>query len=158
MSLDIATPKGQISLKQEGEMLDILLGACPGIKVLQTPKDQPADVDGVIARAGSIIAVFESKCRELTRTQLRNFGDEWLVTFEKLQKGALLAKSLCVPFIGYLYLVPDRRVLSVRIADDRGNFLPNIRIERTETQATTNGGQIIRTNAYIRMAGAREFV
>ena len=156
MSLDINTPKGQESLAQEQEMLDLLHKAFPLATFAQTPKDLPADVDGfAIMGANKVAAVFESKCRDMSRAQLSKFGDEWLVTFEKIQKGAQIAKSLCVPLVGYLYLVPDKKVLMVRIADENGNFLPKIRIERTETQATTNGGQIVRTNAYIDVSGAK---
>lgn len=157
MSLDINTPKGQISLQQEQEMLAIITKACPGFSTVQTPKWAAAEVDGLVVKGTAIAAIFESKCRDMTRDQLSRFGDEWLVTFEKLQKGAAIARSLCVPFVGYLYLVPDKKVLSVRIADEQGNFLPKIRLERTETQATTNGGQTTRTNAYISMATAKEF-
>lgn len=156
MSLDIATPKGQISLQQEQSMLAIIETGHPGFRAIQTHKDKPADVDGFIVHGQSIMAVFESKCRDMTREQLAKFGNEWLVTFEKLQKGALIARALCVPLVGYLFLVPDKKVLSVRLTDERGNYLPKIRIERTETQATTNGGEIVRTNAYIDMSSAKE--
>lgn len=135
----------------------VIMGACPGISVIQTPKHLPADVDGVIVKGGEAIAVYEAKCRDMTRQQLAKFGNEWLLTFDKLQKGADIARSLCVPLIGYLYLVPDHVVLSVRLADRCGQFLPRMRLERTETQECCNGGQIVRTNAYIDVSVARVF-
>ena len=135
----------------------IIVGACPGVSVVQTPKSKPADVDGLIFRAGEVIAMYEAKCRDMTRDQLSRFGGEWLVTFEKLQRGADLARAMCVPLVGYLYLVPDKTVLSVRITNDQGQFLPKIRLERTETKECCNGGQIVRTNAYIDVSQARAF-
>lgn len=153
--LDINTPRGQKSLQHEQEMIGIICGACPGVSIVQTPKNSPADIDGVITKAGAIIGIYEAKCREMTRAQLAKFGNEWLVTFDKLQHGAEIARAFRVPLIGYLYLVPDRMVLSVRLTDDRGQFMPRMRLERTETQECCNGGQIVRTNAYIDVTVAK---
>lgn len=158
MSLDIATPAGQTALAQERALLRAVEVSFPAIRCVETKKDAPAKVDGfLVGKGGIVTGVFESKCRDLSREQLRRFGDEWLITFEKIAAGADLARSLCVPFFGFLHLTPDGRGLALRITDEAGNFLPRIRLARTETQRTVNGGLAVRTNAYVNVEGAVEF-
>jgi hypothetical protein len=149
MTLDILTPLGQESAREEQEMLDSLRITFPDSMFVNTPKKDPAKVDGLTIKGDQITSCFESKCRKMSRRQLAEWGDEWLVTYEKVLHGAFLAKTLCVPFYGFLYLIPDRQILVVKIADSSGELLPRIRLERTVTQRTVNGGQIVRTNAYI---------
>lgn len=156
MSLDINTPKGQVTLAQEQELIAKLLYGKEGYQVIQTPKKEPSDVDGFMCKGNEIVMVMENKCRDMTKEQLMKWGNEWLVTYEKIVKGASVCKQLKVPFYGFLYLVPDKVALSIRLADKDGNFLPKIRIERTETQETVNGGKVTRTNAYINMDLAKE--
>lgn len=155
--LDVLTVRGQVSVRQEAEMLRAVEAEFGGdIKCVLTPKDRPARVDGVLFRGGAVVGIFECKCRDTSRQQMRVWGDEWLVTFEKLQDGAHAARLLGVPFFGFLYLLRDRAGLVLRIADQNGCFLPDIRLGRTETQATINGGKIVRTNAYVSLSRARE--
>jgi hypothetical protein len=99
----------------------------------------------------------EIKAREMTEAELKRFGNEWLVTFEKIQKGALIAKSLCVPFYGVLYLIPDQKTYLVKLTDEHGNIVAPMRLEVTETQATCNGGTALRTNAYVSVEGAKVY-
>jgi hypothetical protein len=76
-----------------------------------------------------------------------------LVTFDKLEKGKQIAKSLCVPFIGFLYLNQSDILLVQQISNHIG-YVPEIIIFQTTTQKNINGGQIIRSNAYIDMSNA----
>jgi hypothetical protein len=158
MSLDILTPKGQESAREEQEMLDSLRITFPSHMFVNTPKKNPSQVDGFTIKDDEITSCFESKCRDMTRRQLTTWGNEWLVTYDKILHGAMLAKSLCVPFNGFLYLVPDNLLIVVKIADEMGNFLPKIRLERTVTQRTINGGAMVRTNSYIDITGSREHI
>ena len=156
MSLDIETPKGQESATQEVSMIQAINDLYPKFQFITTDKSKPANVDGVLTLDGQIKAVIESKCRSASLDELRgSFKNEWLVTYEKLTKGCALAKSLCVPFVGFLYLLKSESILSIQIADEYGVFLPSIRIVRTKTQATINGGSIVRANAFIHMANAK---
>lgn len=156
MSLDIATNKGQESATQEINMIQVIGDLYPKFQFITTDKSKPADVDGVLIHDGQIKAVVESKCRNASLDDLRgSFKNEWLVTYEKLTKGCALAKSLCVPFVGFLYLIKSESILSVQISDEHGVFLPSIRIDRTKTQATINGGLVVRANAFIHMANAK---
>jgi len=157
MNLDIDTPKGQISLQQERQLLDSLRAAYPGKCFVETKKDMPAQIDGVIIEKRTLIGVFESKCRNMTSEQMHKFNDQWLVTYEKIVAGAEISKRLRVPFYGFLFLIDEPIGLNVKITDNEGNFIPDIKIERTKTQRTINGGSIIRTNAYISLETATPF-
>lgn len=156
MKLDVNTPKGQVTVAQEEEQLAILHRANPAFTFIHTPKDRASDVDGFIVKNHSVVGMFLSSCRTSSREQMRKWGDTWLLTYDKIQKAIPLAKQLCVPVYGCIYLVPDQLVLTLTLVDDKGEVMPMMRLERTQTQATVNGGQVTRTNAYISLATAKE--
>lgn len=156
--LDINTPNGQAALVQERRLIQSAVAVMPDVCVAETKKKLPASVDGVLFSKGEIVGVYESKVRALTLDQLRTqFNDEWLVTYEKICEGAQAARLLRVPYFGFLYLTLDNVGLGLRIADEAGQFLPRIRLERTVTQRTCNGGKALRTNAYIDVSRAQPF-
>ena len=155
--MDINTPLGQESLAHEQEMLEIIRRHAPTFEFQQTPKEYAADVDGVVTKSNQLVAVFESKCRNMSMSDLLGYGNEWLLTYEKLVKGASIARAFQIPFVGYLFLIPDKTVLSTVICNKNGDLIPKIRIERTETQKTINGGSVTRTNAYVSMETAKVF-
>ena len=157
MNLDINTPRGQQSLSQERKLVEGLKRAYPSISFIETHKTQPAQVDGLMVRDNVITGVYESKCRNMSAEDMHRFHDEWLVTYEKILHGAEIGKRLCVPFYGFLYLIKDSIGVAIKIADAEGNIYPKVRIERTETQRTINGGSIVRTNAYIDLSGSDTF-
>ena len=151
--MDILTSKGQKSLEYERQMLDtIRKHICKRHKdnsyLIETDKDMDAKVDGMIDKQGQLSGVFESKCRDMTLMKLMEFGS-WLVTFDKIMDGKRLSEMLRVPFIGFLYLIPDQIIMYWKITDKYGNFLFNFDVKNTRTQKTINGGSIIRTNAYL---------
>lgn len=154
MSLDVLTPKGQESAAQEVEQLEILSRADASVAFIHTPKDEPSDVDGFVARDGVVTGMFMSSCRKATREQMRNWGDEFILTNDKVVKATQLAKQLCLPVYAFLYLVPDKVVLVQTLVNKRGEVMPKLRVERTRTQATINGGNVERSNAYISLDGA----
>jgi hypothetical protein len=156
VSLDILTPRGQESLRQERILLDAVSKAY-GFDILETAKDQPCEVDGFLARDGVICGVFESKCRKLTRAQMRKFDDRWLVTFEKVLAGLRFSKLLMVPFYGLVYLTEEPVGLMIQISDATGSPIVNMEVAQTTTQRTVNGGTIQRANAYIDLDTAFEF-
>ena len=151
--MDILTEKGQKSLMYEREMLDkIRYFMCDTHKrnsqVIETNKDMDAKIDGMVTTDGELSAIFESKCRDLSLMELKNFGS-WLVTFDKIMDGKRLSEMLRVPYIGFLYLLKDKIVMYWKITDKHGKFLFDFEIKNTKTQKTINGGSIIRTNAYL---------
>lgn len=151
--MDILTLKGQITVMQEDEAVAAFVARYPEYSYARTPKDKPSPVDAILIRGGVISAVVETKCRNMSAETLRtSFKSEWLVTKQKIDDGIEIAKGLCVPYVGFLYLVPDKKLLFVRIWD--GEYKVNIRWAETATQATVNGGVANRLNAFIDMSGA----
>lgn len=151
--MDILTPKGQVTVRQEDEAVRAFEARYRDYFYARTPKDKPSPVDAILIRDGIVSAVVETKCRQMTLDTLtRSFKNEWLVTAEKIADGMDVARALCVPYVGFLYLVPDSLLLVVKIWD--GDFAVPIRWEETLTQATVNGGVARRVNAFIDMSGA----
>jgi hypothetical protein len=150
MSLDITTPKGQVSLKDE-QIVARWFNRKEGYIYAQTPKHSPAKVDAVLVKGDTIIGLAETKCRYgVPLSKLRTaWHNEWLVTWEKVESGLKMAEQLCVPLFGFLYLVDDDVLLIANLSK------AEIRQEFTETQETINGGKIVRENGFIPMENAR---
>ena len=102
------------------------------------------------------MAIVETKCRyNLTHDQFRHgYENQWLVTTDKLDKGARLACALRVPLLGWLYLVDDAVLLWIKLTDRLGQIIPHTESRTTTTQKTCNGGTASRENSFIDMAGA----
>jgi hypothetical protein len=145
--VDILTDKGQKSLEYERIMLE-RISVLTNVKIIETDKDIDAKVDGMISQGNQLTGIFESKCRDMSLMKLREFGS-WLITFDKILDGRKLSQLLRVPFIGFLYLIPDEIIMYWKITDKYGNFLFDFDVKNTKTQKTINGGSIVRTNAYL---------
>lgn len=154
MSLDIDTPRGVMSKHYEEIALRKFLSHFSDSEIVLTPKDKPATIDALISKNGIAVAGVEVKTRNMTLEQLHNWDDEWLVTFDKLDKGRVLCQQLGIDFYGFLYLIPEDALLYKRISDETGEWKAQFRTDKTLTQATINGGSIERINAFINMAGA----
>lgn len=154
--MDILTPKGQKTVEEEDEAVALFEKAYPSYRYLRTPKDKPSPVDAVISNEMGISGVAECKCRQMTLATLSDtFKWEWLVTGAKLTDGIAVAEALAVPFVGFLYLVPEKRLLIQRIWEPDYGYCVPVRWEETETQATVNGGKATRLNAFINMREAK---
>jgi hypothetical protein len=142
----------------EQTAIAIFMGAFPALIFCSTPKNEPADVDGMLvhAKSGEIMAIVETKCRyDITHDQfLHNYENQWLVTKDKLDRGARLARALRVPLLGWLYLVDDAALLWIKLTDRLGQIIPAVESRTTTTQKTCNGGTASRENSFIDMAGA----
>jgi hypothetical protein len=149
MGLDINTPKGQESLSQEHQTHQIIKRNWK-LDIIETPKDSTAACDGFLIKNGVIVALFETKCRNLTYNELINY-DTWLITMAKIAKCKSLSKLLRVPFIGFLYLVSESNpiLLSVKITNNKGEYLFEFEQIEEPTQANINGGVAVRVNAHI---------
>ena len=145
--LDINTPKGQVSLKYEKIMLRKIENRW-GVEIIETYKKGTARCDGIISKNKKLVGVEESKCRDMSLMKLRNYGS-WLITHQKILNGQILSSLLKVPFMGFLYLVPDDITLYWKITDKDGKFNFKYDINNTTTQKTINGGTIVRENAFL---------
>lgn len=160
MGLDILTPRGQQTLKDEDRAVAIWEFYNPEFRYCRTPKDSPSAVDAVIVdREGLIRGVVEAKCRYGIDEQgfKDAFRGEWLITMDKVVRGSRAAQMLCVPYYGFLYLTAADIVLTKKIADSDGQFCVPFRCDNTTTRRTVNGGEALRANAYIDMADCRKY-
>ena len=151
--MDIKTEKGKQSLVYEVKMLNTIREKYR-IDIIETDKESPALCDGFMVRNGIITGVFESKCRNATVQDFEKWGS-WLVTYEKIDGLAWMSNKLCIPALGFLYSIPDDVILMWQITDREGNYKFDFRVEKTITQATINGGQIERENAYLPIGKAQ---
>ena len=162
--MDIKTPKGQKSNKDE----DVLIEAIKRdwwVDVIETPKDEPSKIDTMLIKDNVLIGITENKCRynmylengyfHLPKAK-NNIVDSWLVTYDKINAGRLLAGALCVPFYGFLYLVDNNKILWWEIADKNGKFTTEHITKNSVTQANINGGLVERENAYLSLNDAHE--
>jgi hypothetical protein len=156
--LDIATPRGQETLRQEMRAVDIFEQHYPACTFIPTPKDSPATIDCMIVRKGALHAIAEVKCRTMTLARFEGmYASQWLVTYDKIAGARQLADHLRVELWGLLYLVPDDLLLCKRLyrpgcGQDCG-WLASFGVRKTDTQATVNGGNARRDNAFIDMVG-----
>ena len=119
-----------------------------GVKLIETDKDTVAKVDGIIEKDKVIRGVYESKCRDFSYMQLCEYGS-WLITHKKILQGQITSKMLMVPYLGFLYLVPDDMIFYWKITNKIGDFRFDYEVKETLTQKTINGGKTIRENAYL---------
>ena len=140
---------------QEKAAIAIFLGKYPDFDFIETPKDKPADIDGFIVKGGTIISGVEIKCRMMTDHDLMNaFSGKWLITHDKIERGISICRSLGIDFRGFLYLVPDKRLLIVKLWDCETGETADMDLEESRTQRTVNGGSIVRLNAYVDIRNA----
>lgn len=149
MSLDIATPKGQISLRDE-QIVARWFNRKEGHVYAQTPKDSPVKIDALLIRDSNLIGLAETKCRydidfHGFKTRYKN---EWLITAEKVESSLNLAQQFCVPLYGLLYLVRDDVLLIANLSKTK------MYKKFTKTQKTINGGEIVRENSFVSMENA----
>ena len=154
--MDILTPKGQETLRQERKAIALFLESFPGFEFFETPKETPADIDGVITRGTTLISGVEVKCRNMTVSDLKNkYYNQWLVTADKLDRGVSVCERLGIDFRGFLYLVPEKILFIVPIYSYKEGWVAEVDYDLTETQATVNGGIAKRLNAYVDVSKAK---
>jgi len=156
--MDVLTPAGIKTLEDEERAKQIFECHYPSFKYIHTPKDQPSDIDAILIDQNRVRGVIETKCRyDVTLEEFNTkYKASWLITFDKVLKAKALADGLRVPLYGFLYLKQSDVLMVTKIYSD-GAFLRKIFIDNTLTQKTVNGGQIVRTNAYIDMAGVNVY-
>lgn len=154
--MDILTPKGQETLAQERDAINLFLQSFPGFEFIETPKDTPADIDGIITKNGVMISGIEVKCRTMTVDDLAaKFHYQWLITADKLDRGVDVCERLGIDFRGFLYLVPNKMLFIVPIFSYKDGWVTEPEYEMTKTQATVNGGFAERLNAYVDVSKAK---
>jgi hypothetical protein len=159
MGLDVNTPKGQIAVIDEARAIGIFLDCNDGYRFVHTPKTKASKVDGLLLKGDQLVAVIETKCRyDFDLEKFRgDYKSQWLVTLDKVDSARAMAHQLNVPLVGFLYVEKDRTLLVQRITDEDGLLCVQMTSEATRTQETTNGGSVVRNNAYIDMSRAKVY-
>jgi hypothetical protein len=146
--LDCQTPKGQQAIGAVERMV-AKLGALNGTTF--RPTDPTSPYDFWIIKDGHVIGICECKARQMDVTKLKLFGS-YLITEEKLSWGVRAAKRLGVPFYVIVFLSLDENIVWWCICDPAGELKTRFTVEVTRTQATVNGGEAWRPNAYLSLA------
>ena len=152
MNLDCNTENGR---RYIGYQHLCLQSFCAAKKVgyAETSDTSDAYIDAILWRS-SIVAVAEVKARNLTYKQLLNFGS-CLVTFEKLKKLKAVSRALRCPGLILVYLIPDAKTVWWKVCDEMGEWTMDVKIERTTTKATCNGGTAFRENAFLPLSSMK---
>jgi hypothetical protein len=152
--LDINTPRGQVTRVDEEKAAKLFEGKFPRWRFISTDKDTMAKADAILLHDNKLGGFVLTSCRYgcTVEHMMETWDSEWLLTWRKLAIGALLARHLQTPLFGFIYFADQEVLLVQRLYDPlKESPWSPYRTERTLTQATVNGGQIMRTNAFIKV-------
>lgn len=152
--LDCNTDRGRLFIARQHEIINRCAPMWESRAVL-TPDDRESPVDAMFYRGDLLTACAEVKARDMTEHDLVHRYRSYLVTYDKLDRGRAIAKSLCVPYLLIVGLWPERLIVWWKVADSGGRWLVPFVQERTATQATCNGGTATRVNAYVGLESMR---
>ena len=152
--MDCKTPEGKKFMTHASDAVEIFnRNALNGTKFVYTHPDAPATLDGIIVTKGIVNGVVEIKSRQNTFEEICNFENHsgWLISANKILAGKKASEYFSCPFYGFLYCIPDKELYIIRIFNaDTSNACP-YEIKETKTQATCNGGDAERQNAYVKL-------
>lgn len=148
MNLDCETDTAIPFMKGENSASERMRNKLNWAKVLKSA-EKAANVDRIALNGwGAMCAAFEVKSRQMSLAQLRKFGS-YLVTQDKLIALSNVCKGLAIH--GYLavYLMESDAVAYWHVCNKAGEMLIQFESAVTKTQATCNGGEAERENAYL---------
>jgi len=128
-----------------------------GYTILSTPAlgDQVDCIMGrLIDGVNTVVGIAEIKTREkagsvnLTKEYLERNGG-YLITNQKIEYGRKMSYLFSVPFYVIVRLVHEDLVLYWKVTDTGGNLAFEYTVQESTTQASCNGGQAKRENAYL---------
>lgn len=155
-ALDINSPRGRVAAEMQHRAAEIVFGNSPDHSFIHTPDDDAAAVDGCIVKLNTIVGVAEIKSRDSTYENMMGpFKGEWLLSYQKLLDIQSVSRLMRLPGFGMVFLIPSEIVLVLPLTSKEGEIVCKHRTERTQTQATVNGGTANRLNAFIQVSGAK---
>jgi len=107
-----------------------------------------ARLDGILMKNNLIHRVAEVKVRWMSLNALRNFGS-YLITYDKLIAGQQASMAFSAPFVILLYLVESDNICSIKMTNEKGQFITSFTKQNETTYYDMNGGRIERVNAYV---------
>ena len=158
MGLDVLTSKGRANEVHNDRCMEIVKGYFDFLNLTLQKLPTAHTADGLFRCNQRPFILLEVKSRHnftehFFRTQ---YGEKWLVTDKKIRANITMASRHNIPFLGAMNIV-DSRVVLLKTIFDR-EIAPGIDVRFTKTQATINGGEIFRDNAYIPMHDAIRIV
>jgi len=155
--MDINTPRGQQTLIEEQAAADLMESMWKRVRYIHTDKSSTSKLDAFLVRDNRTVAAVLTSCRrECSLSTFRfTWNDEWILTYRKVQLGAWLCKHIMIPLYGFLYIVDVKKLVVQKLYDPARDapWVAKIRVNRTWTQATVNGGEALRWNGYIKIGG-----
>lgn len=107
-----------------------------------------ARLDGILMKNGKIHRVAEVKVRWMSLATLQRYGS-YLITYDKLMAGQQASEAFSAPFIILLYLVESDNICSIKMTNDKGQFISPFDKQTETTYYDMHGGRIERVNAYV---------
>ena len=157
--LAVNTAKGRESAKLAREALGRLQNMAP--KFIYFPDYSSSPHDGYVVTGDTIVGIFESKVREAGVSEDKQViyngkaYSDYLVTADKLDKGIAHAKAHQVSFYLFVYFQHTDCIAIFTVYDYKTGSIVPFERKITHTQATVNGGNAMRENAFIPMIHAK---
>ena len=107
-----------------------------------------ARLDGILMKNNLIHRVAEVKVRWMSLDALRKFGS-YLISYDKLIAGQQASEAFSAPFVILLYLVESDNICSIKMTNEKGQFITSFTKQNETTYYDMNGGRIERVNAYV---------
>lgn len=158
--MDINTPKGQIDAANQLLAIKTVLNNLPSnYQFAGTKIGGPANLDGVMVKDGTIMAVVEVKSRyDMDYIKfMTEFLGEWMISYDKIVNMQTACKMFDSDGYGFLYIVQSDLVLTNRICNSKGEIIVDVRVEERKTKKCTNGGEKVEDVALVDMHDSREY-
>ncbi len=141
--LDCQTEKGQVYISHENWTANWIEDRANGKTKLRKFKELTSRADRVaFSISGAKQALIEIKARNMTLNQLNNWGNEYMISEDKINKCQKLSVKYKIPFFVFVNLIDDKYILRLKVLNNKGEFVIPYRIEYDkETQSTCNGGK-----------------
>ena len=128
--LNCQKPKGLEALRQNKIALRTI-ERDTALRFLPIADDKPSRIDGFIwnQSSGVITGIYEVKSRTYGLDKLEStYGNQWMVSWSKLQAALDITKHTKLPFWGVLHLEPDGLVLMVEIFNENATWGCNVQL------------------------------
>ena len=103
-----------------------------GLEFLGISNNEPSRIDGFIfdPAEGIITGIYEVKTRSYGLHKLQTtFGNEWMVSWSKIQAALEVTRHTKLPFYGVLHLLDDNIVMMVEIFNRNASWAAKHKIE-----------------------------
>lgn len=138
--LAVNTKKGKKAIKTEQDVMSRLCEMHSLVK-LETPKNRPAPVDGVLGKLkgenATGICIYEFKSRSMSIDDYRDRGI--LISENKIICGSMCSNVLGMPFVIYFYFYEVDELWSIVVFNSHGDPVIELpEVKEIPTQVDTN--------------------